>query len=128
MKGDTQILIIFSVDFSAHISYHFMQHQNKSPEERVRECMYALGLPILQGAISTSLGVLGLAFTSSYIFETFFKMTSLAVALGVLHGIVFLPVLLSIMGPGVCKKDGKENNVSLSKDPIEVNDSPRLSG
>ena len=55
-------------------------------------------------------------------------MTSLAVMLGVLHGIVFLPVLLSIMGPGVCKKDGKENNVSLSKDPIEVNDSPRLSG
>ena len=64
----------FSVDFSAHISYHFMSHTNMSMEDRVCDSLYALGLPICQGGISTILGVVGLALAPSYIFITFFKM------------------------------------------------------
>ena len=92
------------MDFSAHISYHFMQHRNMSIDGRVRDSLFALGLPILQGAISTCLGVLGLALAPSYIFLTFFKMVSLVVILGAIHGIILLPVLLSIFGPGACTK------------------------
>ena len=62
--------------------------------------MYALGLPILQGAISTILGVIGLALAPSYIFLTFFKMVLLVIVLGALHGLILLPVLLSFLGPG----------------------------
>jgi hypothetical protein len=36
--------------------------------------LYALGLPIIQGAVSTILGVIGLAFAPRYLFVTFFKM------------------------------------------------------
>ena len=32
-------------------------------------------------------------------------MVSLVVVLGAVHGIVLLPVLLSIMGPGACAKE-----------------------
>ena len=41
--------------------------------------------------------------------RTFFKMVSLVVVLGAVHGIVLLPVLLSIMGPGACAA-GKEKS------------------
>lgn len=64
--------------------------------------MYALGLPIVQGAISTILGVIGLALAPSYIFLTFFKMILLVIVLGALHGLILLPVLLSFLGPGTC--------------------------
>ena len=65
--------------------------------------MYALGLPIVQGAISTILGVIGLALAPSYIFLTFFKMVLLVIVLGALHGLILLPVLLSFLGPGTYK-------------------------
>ncbi len=93
----------FSVDFSAHISYHYMTERNKSPDERIRGSLYALGIPILQGAGSTILGVVGLAFAPSYLFVTFFKMIFLVIVLGALHGLVLLPVLLSLLGPGSCE-------------------------
>ena len=117
----------FSVDFSAHISYHFMSHTNMSMEDRVCDSLYALGLPISQGAISTILGVIGLALAPSYIFITFFKMVFLVIVLGAVHGLVLLPVLLSLFGPDACtrndkkraitKTDGKSNNYKNGKHP-----------
>merc|ERR1712038_666599 len=105
----------FSVDFSAHISYHFMSHKNMAMEDRVSDSLYALGLPITQGAISTILGVIGLALAPSYIFITFFKMVFLVIVLGALHGLVVLPVLLSLFGPGACSDNGKIVNGDIIK-------------
>ena len=43
----------FSVDFSAHISYHYLSaDQEHGPEERLAHCLHALGPPILQGQIN----------------------------------------------------------------------------
>jgi hypothetical protein len=53
-----ETLIRFSVDFSAHISYHYLDSEG-GPDERVKSSLYGLGLPIIQGAISTILGVIG---------------------------------------------------------------------
>ena len=91
----------FSVDFTAHISYHYLDSEG-APDDRVRNSLYGLGLPILQGAVSTVLGVVGLMIAPSYIFVTFFKMVFLVITLGFLHGLFLLPVLLSIFGPGSC--------------------------
>merc|ERR1719351_329447 len=93
----------FSVDFAAHISYSYMDSDG-SPNDRVRNSLYSLGLPICQGAISTILGVIGLMIAPSYIFVTFFKMVFLVIILGALHGLFLLPVLLSLFGPGSCSK------------------------
>ena len=38
----------FSVDFSAHICYHYLTEEGKRPSERIRASLYALGLPIIQ--------------------------------------------------------------------------------
>ncbi len=81
----------FSVDFSAHISYHFAKTKS------ISQSLYAVGVPIIEGALSTVIGVIGLAITPSYVFVTFFKMILLVVTLGALHGIFILPLLLSMM-------------------------------
>jgi len=90
----------FSVDFSAHISYHYLAaEEGKSPYERLGHCLYALGPPILQGAATTILSVLPILRHDSYVIQTFAKMIFLVIALGLLHSILLLPVLLSIFAP-----------------------------
>jgi len=100
------------VDFSAHICYHYITEDEKCPNDRIRGSLYALGVPILQGAGSTITGVLGLAFAPSYLFVTFFKMIFLVIVLGALHGLVLLPVLLSLFGASDC---GSSHSKSSSK-------------
>jgi hypothetical protein len=78
--------------------------------------MFALGLPISQGALSTILGVLGLYLSPSYIFVTFFKMVFLVIVLGALHGLLLLPVLLSLFGPGLCEKRGNRDREGSEED------------
>lgn len=98
-------------------------------KERVRDSMYALGYPILQGAISTILGVIGLALAPSYIFYTFFKMVLLVIVLGALHGLILLPVLLSFLGPGTCcntDTTSKETKTESKKRSSEAVKKPPL--
>ena len=108
----------FSVDFSAHICYHYMSEEGRTPEERISASLYALGLPIIQGAVSTILGVIGLAFAPSYVYVTFFKMMFLVIFLGVAHGLILLPVLLSLFGPGSCS--GRSSDRSPPSSPSTI--------
>jgi len=111
----------FSVDFSAHICYHYITEDDKCPNDRIRGSLYALGVPILQGAGSTITGVLGLAFAPSYLFVTFFKMIFLVIMLGALHGLVLLPVLLSLFGTGTCSsKQSKSSSKSTRSSGIST--------
>ncbi|KGL74080.1 Patched domain-containing protein 3, partial [Tinamus guttatus] len=89
------ICIGFSVDFSAHISYAFVSSEKPSANERAIDALYMLGYPVLQGAISTILGVVVLAAARAYIFRTFFKIMFLVILFGALHGLVFIPVFLT---------------------------------
>ncbi|XP_071446511.1 patched domain-containing protein 3-like isoform X1 [Hetaerina americana] len=99
----------FSIDFSAHICYSYMTTPAAvDTKEKVRQCLYALGLPIVQGAMSTVLSVVALAFAHSYIFLTFFKMVFLVILFGAMHGLLLLPVLLSLFGPGSCSSESIE--------------------
>ncbi|KAJ4937105.1 hypothetical protein JOQ06_001689 [Pogonophryne albipinna] len=88
----------FSVDFSAHISYSFVSSPKSDVNEKAIDAMACLGYPILQGALSTILGVLVLSMSGSYIFRTFFKIVFLVITFGLLHGLVFIPVFLTLLG------------------------------
>lgn len=92
----------FSVDFTAHICYAYMSSKRTRPEDRMKDSLYSLGLPIVQGAASTILGLMALLLAGTYIFLVFFKMVFLVIFIGAMHGIFLLPVLLSIFGPGAC--------------------------
>lgn len=117
----------FSVDFSAHISYAYLAAKVDTPDERVRECLYALGLPIVQGGLSTILGIMALTLAPSYIFITFFKTVFLVIFFGAIHGIFLLPVLLSLLGPGSCSSTNKKTIDDNSHPPMYLeNGDPRL--
>ncbi|XP_018422992.1 PREDICTED: patched domain-containing protein 3-like [Nanorana parkeri] len=92
------ICIGFSVDFSAHISYAFVSSEKSTANERVKDALHSLGYPVVQGGLSTILGVIVLSTSQSYIFRTFFKIIFLVIAFGMLHGLVVLPVLLALFG------------------------------
>ncbi|XP_071270295.1 patched domain-containing protein 3-like isoform X1 [Salvelinus alpinus] len=113
------ICIGFSVDFSAHISYAFVSSNKRTANEKAIDAVYHLGYPIIQGAVSTILGVVALCAAESYIFRTFFKIMFLVISFGVLHGIVFIPVFLTFFG--ICgdkvgdKEDVKGRPITLSQ-------------
>lgn len=88
----------FSVDFSAHISYSFVSSHKSDVNEKAMDALARLGCPILQGALSTILGVVVLCMSGSYIFRTFFKIVFLVITFGLIHGLVFIPVFLTLFG------------------------------
>ena len=66
---------------------------------RVTESLADIGASVLQGATSTFLAVAVLLFSSSYVFVILSKQFALTVTLGIAHGLLLLPVLLSLLGP-----------------------------
>lgn len=88
----------FSVDFSAHVSYAFVSSRETDANRKATDALGRLGPPVLQGALSTVLGVVLLSLSGSYIFRTFFKIVLLVVTFGLIHGLVFIPVFLSLLG------------------------------
>ena len=52
----------------------------------------------MHGGASTLLALLPTAFSQSHTFITFFRILSSTAALGLYHGLVFLPVMLALFG------------------------------
>ena len=59
----------------------------------------AIGPAVLNGGVTTFLALVLLAGSTSHTFLTFFKVFVLTVVFGLFHGLVLLPVLLSLVGP-----------------------------
>uniref|UniRef100_A0A915L2F8 SSD domain-containing protein n=1 Tax=Romanomermis culicivorax TaxID=13658 RepID=A0A915L2F8_ROMCU len=93
----------FSVDFAAHMAHAYVASGESSPVQRIYAALGSIGWPALQGGLSTVLGVCVLANLDSYMIVAFFKTVFLVIVLALLHGLVFLPVLLSIFVPQQCK-------------------------
>jgi predicted RND superfamily exporter protein len=104
------LCIGFSVDFCAHIVYAFMTSKSSTRDDRMVDALHQLGYPIVQGAVSTILGTVPLSFSDTYIFRAFFKTLFLTIGLGFLHGMVILPVFLSLIGPSGNARIGDESN------------------
>uniref|UniRef100_A0AAQ4QHP8 SSD domain-containing protein n=1 Tax=Gasterosteus aculeatus aculeatus TaxID=481459 RepID=A0AAQ4QHP8_GASAC len=87
------------VEFTVHIALGFLTaigNRNKRSAVAL-EHMFA---PVVDGAISTLLGVVMLAGSEfDFIMRYFFAVLAILTVLGMLNGLVLLPVLLSMMGP-----------------------------
>lgn len=89
-----------SVDYAAHISHAFLAIRGvQDKKERARAALEGVGPAVLQGGFSTLLSFILLAGSSSHVFITFFKVFTAASVLGLYYGLVFLPVILSFVGP-----------------------------
>jgi len=105
------------VDYSAHLMHSFLTAQG-TREERVTKAMTKMGSSISLGGFTTFIGIAPLGLASSEIFRTFFRMFLGIIGYGLLHGLILLPVLLSIFGPQVEKRN--DESVSQSKRSIEL--------
>lgn len=107
----------FSVDYSAHITYGYVTSRKHAPREKIAEALGALGWPLTQGGISTILAVIVLADVPAYMIVTFFKTVFLAITLGLLHGLVFLPVTLAVFVRGCCAVSMDSMRIEEKKEP-----------
>lgn len=88
-----------SVDYSAHVGHSFMVKTGETRNERVLEGLADVGSAVFAGGFSTFLAVAVLLFSDSYVFYVLSRQFCLTVVLGLAHGLILLPVLLSLFGP-----------------------------
>ncbi|XP_061878843.1 protein patched homolog 1 [Entelurus aequoreus] len=87
------------VEFTVHIALGFLTALG-SRNRRSALALEHMFAPVVDGAISTLLGVLMLAGSEfDFIMRYFFAVLAILTLLGMLNGLVLLPVLLSMLGP-----------------------------
>ena len=86
------------VDYLLHVLLRYYETPGNR-QEKVIEVLRSMGSSVLMGGITTFLGTVPLAFSSSEIFSTVFIAFITLVVLGISHGLILLPVILSTIGP-----------------------------
>ncbi|XP_066915627.1 patched domain-containing protein 3-like [Clytia hemisphaerica] len=118
----TIILVIaigLTVDYSVHIAHGFMASRAGDRNQRMTEALYEVGPAVFHGGFSTFLAFALLSASQSYVFLTFFKVFFLVVIFGMFHGMVFLPVMLSLIGPAPYA-DHKASKDNAGSQPTDV--------
>ncbi|CAE7592674.1 NPC1, partial [Symbiodinium necroappetens] len=98
------------VDYSMHMAHSFGLQDGSLPRAKHAElAMKEMGQPIFMGVSTTFLAILPLAFSASQVFRVFFQMFFGIVLAGGSHGLIFLPVCMSMFGPSVTKSTSVED-------------------
>ncbi|XP_071133351.1 patched domain-containing protein 3-like [Mytilus edulis] len=117
----------FSIDFSTHICHAFIQAEGSTRNSRVSVAIDRSGGPILNGALSSIIGILMLAFSKSFIFFSFFKVMFIVMIFGALHAILLLPVVLSLIGPNYEQQTNKADDKEINLSSYVKGSIPRIS-
>ena len=86
------------VDFVMHILLRYYESHGTRVEKTVTT-LETMGSSIFLGGVSSLLGTMALAASASSIFFSVFVVFFGLVVLGILHGLIFLPIILSTFGP-----------------------------
>ncbi|XP_006166081.2 NPC1-like intracellular cholesterol transporter 1 isoform X2 [Tupaia chinensis] len=92
-----------SVEFVSHITRSFAISTKPTRLDRAKEATIFMGSAVFAGVAMTNLpGILVLGLAKAQLIQIFFfRLNLLITLLGLLHGLVFLPVILSYLGPNV---------------------------
>ncbi|KAF7456024.1 Patched family protein [Cryptosporidium felis] len=88
--------VSFSIEYIVHITHLFLQTRRDFGVERVRDSLLDMGPNVIYAVISTFLGVILLAFSTSESFKVFLWITTIVLCVSATVGIMIAPALLSI--------------------------------
>uniref|UniRef100_A0A667WAH4 NPC1 like intracellular cholesterol transporter 1 n=1 Tax=Myripristis murdjan TaxID=586833 RepID=A0A667WAH4_9TELE len=96
-----------SVEFVSHLTRSFALSTKPTHVERAMEATANMGSAVFAGVAMTNLpGIIVLAFAKAQLIQIFFFRLNLVITLlGMAHGLIFLPVLLSYFGMCVKKRE-----------------------
>lgn len=98
-----ELAVGLSVDYAAHVAHAFLNSKARDGTgDRSARTLIAvrhIGAAVLYGAGSTLLAQSLMAFSESYVFQTFWRIFVLVIFFGLWHGLILLPVILSTIGP-----------------------------
>ncbi|KAJ6226645.1 patched domain-containing protein [Anaeramoeba flamelloides] len=99
----------FSIDYSAHICHAFINRPAENRQLRATRAITEIGSSVVLGGITTFIGLSPvLIFANSDLFRIIVKIIYATIILGLLHGFVLLPILLTIIGPQTFLNGGEE--------------------
>lgn len=94
-----ELAIGLCVDYAAHVGHTFLTINQGSRHERAFKTVTSIGSAVLLGGGSTLLSLSLLSMSKAYTFQSFFKIFLLVILFGLFSGLLFLPVVLSLIGP-----------------------------
>lgn len=100
------------VDYSIHVCLSYFEASlSLTRNERAKHVLMTMGKSVLFGGFTTFLGVVPLAFNKSFTFKTMFITFVTITVLGLMHGLILVPVLLTYTGPDVERKEVESTQV-----------------
>jgi len=88
-----------TIEFTAHLAAAFA-FGHGAPSERLGHAMAHTFPALIEGSISTLCGILPMAWHAiPFIVDYFFKLLLLVVIVGIVNGLVFMPVILAVLSP-----------------------------
>ncbi|VVD03098.1 patched domain-containing protein 3-like [Leptidea sinapis] len=113
-----ELAIGLCVDYAAHVGHTFLTFTQGSRNERAFKTVTSIGTAVLLGGGSTLLSLSLLSMSKAYTFQSFFKIFLLVILFGLFSGLLFLPVVLSLIGPAGHKKSDENNAIP---EAVELN-------
>jgi predicted RND superfamily exporter protein len=93
--GCIVMAIGLAVDFSVHICYRYHRSSKATPSAKLIDTLEVVGWPVLQAALSTLFGLASLPLIHAYLVRVFFQTVVLVNVIGLLHGLLWLPQMIS---------------------------------
>ena len=97
------------VDYVSHSGHSYKRSVGADSRQRAHAALEAMGVPLVNAAVSSLLGIVMLAFSSSYGMRTLFITALFLFSFSFFYGVFVLPVLLRHV---VCKCKHRSGKIS----------------